>query len=1003
MPIGGRRLPSGGARRGPHDKIDAPAAGVGTRGWLEKRLPISSRPWRKTWCVLTGSDLIEYRSQDENELLCTVPLSAESKAYKFTAFVAPGDSTKLAAQHPCGFVLDIYPLSGKNRILFYYDTPGPDSLETWVDAINTGASRASPSTPSSGHRRDSQGDRSGAPGSPPVPLFPHCSDRPVAGGATAPAVEDKPSAPPPAAAANRSPERHPSAPSKDTVILDEIRVQFHQWTTQLAKTQPADPLAWLETRISQLAMPGLADTSTPEPAQRLASAGRAAPNAGDDPAIHRTNDEELFKNVLRGLEILTECDAMSDSVSVVGIEDSSSEDEEERRNAELQSDGESQQEEELVHHSRSSVQMPAQTISQDGLQDVVRRLRLRELPTVEEAIVICLQMRWHLRTTCKALERLPAPKKRLVIVGDIHGHMNDLLHLLDLYGHPSEENHYLFNGDFVDRGVWGPEVILFIFCLALLHPMHVHLNRGNHESTLCTDTYGFKNQLGHAFPAHRHELYERVHEAFNQLPLAHTIGDRIFVVHGGLPLHDVNLSDIRNLLRGPVPDPWKTKDDRLFQALLWSDPKDTSENSARGMGAHFSPTLTRRFLAKNGLDAIVRSHECVDQGVETTHDGLVTTVFSASNYDSTNSACVVIVNQELKLALGVPWNEPYITEHEKRDGKFLDTLQRRLGRSAQFRGTARERALEELHNMIYLTRPMLLEAFEDAENREGADEVPVGTVDKQTWSKTMATIFRTPGMFPWDELGPYLYDHRPDGRVAYSSFLLRYSNELSRWLSVHYCSAVLDQISFRLNVTPGELFARVDTDHTGTLSCEELRQVIMMSLGYHEASSKTQALLQSLHVFELFCYINESRTGFITKSEFEKALTRRPKRIGCEDQARQNFWKGLVHTREDAEIDFDNVSRAIRALCGSHCDVRQVFSMADHDRDGRIDQAEFVAVAKELLMGDSVAAEACYEAICHFISEEYAWNKERSVGRIPVHFLNQCLSVIDGSKKRCTE
>ena len=60
--------------------------------------------------------------------------------------------------------------------------------------------------------------------------------------------------------------------------------------------------------------------------------------------------------------------------------------------------------------------------------------------------------------------------ERLNICGDIHGQFYDLANIFDMLGFPNEENQYLFNGDFVDRGVWSVEVIMVLFGFKLLWP-----------------------------------------------------------------------------------------------------------------------------------------------------------------------------------------------------------------------------------------------------------------------------------------------------------------------------------------------------------------------------------------------------------------------------------------------------------------------------------------------------------------------------------------------------
>jgi diadenosine tetraphosphatase ApaH/serine/threonine PP2A family protein phosphatase len=265
----------------------------------------------------------------------------------------------------------------------------------------------------------------------------------------------------------------------------------------------------------------------------------------------------------------------------------------------------------------------------------------------------------------------PAPCK---VFGDIHGQLGDLLDYFRIFGSPDHRTgdislcSYVFNGDFVDRGQYSLEVVTYLFALKLRYPKRVFLNRGNHEARDTNFFYGFFAEIGQRIgqnaqlfasrvgvdgygPAQvgSREKAQRVWEAFNTafdwLPLATVVQDKIIVLHGGIGKTVKSLDQIREMqmpLRSVAnPENPDAPFTQIAMDILWSDPAESDEvsgvhpNPDRGGSSTitcFGANKVNEFLRNSGAEMLIRSHQCVEDGYEFFAGGRLITVFSAVNY-----------------------------------------------------------------------------------------------------------------------------------------------------------------------------------------------------------------------------------------------------------------------------------------------------------------------------------------------------------------------------------
>jgi serine/threonine-protein phosphatase PP1 catalytic subunit len=185
----------------------------------------------------------------------------------------------------------------------------------------------------------------------------------------------------------------------------------------------------------------------------------------------------------------------------------------------------------------------------------------------------------------------------LVVLGDTHGQYDDL-HTLLQAGIIGEDRALVINGDLVDRGPKQIQVITMALLLKLAFPRRIFIVRGNHETRAMNEmtAKGFKNIVTRKYGV---QMWHRLSEAFDELPIAALVEGTILCVHGGLPTkasESLEIEEIRTLTKGDLSG-WAYE-------LMWNDssPAKGIRENQRGPGTYtFGADVTKKFLEQNSL------------------------------------------------------------------------------------------------------------------------------------------------------------------------------------------------------------------------------------------------------------------------------------------------------------------------------------------------------------------------------------------------------------------
>jgi protein phosphatase len=467
----------------------------------------------------------------------------------------------------------------------------------------------------------------------------------------------------------------------------------------------------------------------------------------------------------------------------------------------------------------------------------------------------------------------PKPDGRLIIVGDTHGQLADVLHILYQLGPPTASNRYLFNGDMVDRGHQGVEILLLLYSFFLADPESLIIHRGNHENedmnALDFDSGGgFADEVMEKYGL---SAYRNFVNSFKVLSLCSVIEKEIFVVHGGLTrvkALTIDYIDSIDFHDCTAPHPMSTSvKDQIFSDLIWSDPTDYEGKfkSERGVGIKYGPDVTVKFCQLNRLRFMVRSHQVPEdgRGFAKQHDGRCVTVFSASNYcgNGGNYGAVISLSAasfpkyEVFEHFAAPLSEMK-TLLEKKGENWSELAKTNQQESQEAATLARkEKEFQRMIIGIIEKKPALWSKL--VEKSAGT------TLEKDDWAKMLTEFIE--GNHPWSEAAEEWGIVDKSGKIEMAKFL-------SRWIVNIECEgfssflnsavkSVFEKL-IGLDMDLEQTFKLFDADGDGTVDLKEARQVLdMFDLGL------THTQLDRL-TGQLFKSVGDNNLGRLKVQEF---------------------------------------------------------------------------------------------------------------------------------------
>ena len=261
---------------------------------------------------------------------------------------------------------------------------------------------------------------------------------------------------------------------------------------------------------------------------------------------------------------------------------------------------------------------------------------------IDEAKVV-LEQEIALREGSGLVLVVPQAVKGVIVVGDIHGDMESLVHILKAED-MEKADRIIFLGDYGDRGGGSVEVYYLLLMLKVSVREKVIMLRGNHEGPMPVRPHDLPSLFTKRYGAKGNTLYKKLKELWVYLPHVVLVEGRYLLLHGGLPRNVASIKDIAYAHETASSN---------FEEILWSDPVEGKGyfHSLRGAGMLFGENVTDKVLRAVGVKTLIRSHEPCE-GVKVQQQGRILTLFSRKGapYFNTRAAYLVLDENALREA-----------------------------------------------------------------------------------------------------------------------------------------------------------------------------------------------------------------------------------------------------------------------------------------------------------------------------------------------------------------